>query len=1059
MHKGWSKKFKNCIRASLVAFLLTIMVLSGPFEAPGPNLLPVVRAQTVTAVGSVTPAAHALLVGSSGNVRVDIPKPGIAVRIEIPRDFLQGVVSGENDTHFITSNIRNDYYYYSVVDESAHWTYDWRGTDSDGPCFKPNFSFYDPNAPYCVEIWNYLNYPGFKQPVPNFDYCANKNATRWVFNCFSPPRFVLFRNLNSPAIAGGYNFTLFIANRTNTLGYPDFVHAYNATLFVPVSMAYNAGFIAGYVCDAGTLPMQCNPGPIRGKGIVYALSEATGNIVARSYLNQSLCQASGVNCGLFNLTGLAPGNYQIEGAAGVDHGQAYSLTPCCSGGPPFPTATIYVRANGSPGFTRLPLRRSPVVCGSITYQNPSGAPINSLSGNPYLIAAGFGLGNPSFELNVTVEGTDPLGHVFRYESVSTGTSSDSFNLTTGTGVRYVGTDPYGTEFAGLPAPEDFGSSGYTITVKVWVSGYVQFGGFPTVLLLQSPGTTTPSCSPSNQPTVLVNMHTGGVITGLLRFLNSPQNLESPCAAELSLPITASPPLQCSPLPGEVQGALFGGNVVVQAYDQSGRLSGVTVIDGTGPDGSTQYANAICQATDYTGHCAELRFYIIGFSEYYNHTLSGVWKEHDYGLPDGTYSLQVYVRGYELTSTSPTTIAITNGSNGNVTVDMIRGGAFEVTVSSYDNRFGSRAVQAMFQWRFLNSSIPVRGRVYFYDSSGRTVGYVEALMESAGPNELAVAQFTTDSFKVVFAGQNWSLREIWFYGDLPTHITNDNYTLLAYTLGYVRQFPNGVSSTNNLVGFSQVYIALFIANEFDTTVPVYHDPQTRTATPEYDHSIGEVFSTGLSGAETANLTAGVSTLSFNVFGFGGMQLGDTASCETVVLLRGPLPLCGQGHFYYVGTDGIRYFDYGLDVGNYTEQVPEFGFTAHFLQTSSSAAVQFKDLFLQAGVVVNAIEMGLIMQGPGSTVSGYNEQPPCLVQLCVVPLSWAQVTATNSSYSRFVPTVDGTYDGVDALFLPEGTYNVTFSDLQYQSQTFTNYRVGWGSSNSLTPPFLCPTGITC
>jgi len=1093
--RGRGRKIKDFLLALLVIVLAATFIITSPFEGIYPAFLPPARAQTVTAVGSISPASNGLLIGSSGNVRVNIPVSGIAVRIEIPREFLQGVVFGENDTHFITSNIRNDYYYYNVVDESAHWTYDWQDNASDGACFKPNFSYHDPNAPYCVEIWNYLNSPRFLQPdrtvlcyasgtpydsalpcPPTYfsnhvfdytylvgkDYCQTANVGKYVFGCFSAPRFVLFSNLKSPSLAGDYNFTLEVTNRTNILGYPDFVHAWKTPLYVPASMTYNAGFIAGNVCDAGTARSgKCNTvtGPVSGEGIVYALNETSGVIVARAYLDQpSVCASASVGCGFFNLTGLAPGDYEIEGSAGVNlgpinHNLTYSLTPCCSGGPPFPTATIYVPPNGNPGITTLPLRRAPIVCGTITYETPGGAPINSLSRNPYLIAAGFNRILPNgkkFGLNVTVEGTDPAGHIFRFTGISTDSSSDSFELLTGANVTYAGTDPYGTEFAGLPAPEDLGPGGYTVTVRVWVSGYIQFGGFPTVQLLQSPGQTTPSC-PTLGQSVSVIMHMGGIITGSFRFMNSPQNLESPFAAEASLPITPRPP---------IPDALFGGNIVIQAYDQSGFLRGVTVVYGTGPDGSTQYASAICQALDSTGHCAIVRFYIIGFTEYYNHTLSGTWEEHDYGLADGTYSLQAYVRGYELTSTGPEAVSINNGSNGTVSVDMTRGGAFEVSVNSYDNRFGSRAVQAMLQWRFLNSSVPVWARVYFYNSGGLTVGYVDALMETGSSNALGVISFTSDSFEVIFAGQNWSLREIWFYGYIPTHITNDTYTIKAYTLGYVRQFAGGVNAANSLVGFSQVYIALFYANEVDLTLPLFANLQAFTQTTQYNNSIGQVFSIGLTGAEMLNGNTSMTTLVFNIYGFGGMQLNQ-ALCQTDVFLRGVQEICGQGHFFYHAPDGTLYFDYGLDVGNYTSQVPEFGFTVHFLQPWGSPVVSFTDLFLQAGVVVRAIQMGLIMQGPGSSVSGYNTQPTCFIQLCVVPLSWAQVTASNSTYSRSVPTLDGTYDGVDALFLPAGTYNVTFSDLQYQSQSVTNFSVGWGGSYSLLPPqqYLCPIGIMC
>jgi hypothetical protein len=400
--------------------------------------------------------------------------------------------------------------------------------------------------------------------------------------------------------------------------------------------------------------------------------------------------------------------------------------------------------------------------------------------------------------------------------------------------------------------------------------------------------------------------------------------------------------------------------------------------------------------------------------------------------------------------------------------MTRGGAFEVTVSSFDNIFGTLAVQAMLPWRFLNSSIPVSARVYFYDSSGRTVGYVEVLMVNAVPNELGVLQVTTEWFTVIFAGQNWSLREIWFYGYTPTHITNDVYTIKAYTLGYVRQYPGGVTSPNTLVGFGQAYIVLFVANEVDVTVPLFSNPLSRTFTKEYAQSIGEVFSSGLTGAETANLTAGQATPGFNIYGFGGMQLNTTLRLNSTYQITlcqtdefGGLDnlgvvqnICGQGHFFYVGTDGTLYYDYGLGVGTYTELVPEFGFTAHFLQVSASPVIQFTDLFLESGFVVQAIQMARVIESSPSLVQGWNDFP-----FSVAPLSWAQVHATNATYYRSVPTLDGYYDGVNALFLPGGVYNVTFSDVQYQSQA-VSIALGWGGSYPLSPPTpLCPSGTTC
>ena len=399
-------------------------------------------------------------------------------------------------------------------------------------------------------------------------------------------------------------------------------------------MAYNPGSISGNICDAGTgqgAPLACNP--IRGKGIVYAMqcpaapticSTKNANIVARAYVDQSKCKSG--SCGLFNLTGLAPGNYLIEGSAGADNGIAYSLTNY--GYPnltpiPFQVTPLPSNPNSNIG-NALPLRRAPLVCGLIQYYSNTNSitPIRSLKDNPYLIAAGFESNitsnlkyNQKYNLSITVEGTDPSGHVFRFQGNSSDTTAgDLFNLTTGVGVKYVGADPYGTEFAGLPAPEDLSLLQYTLSVSVWVSGYIQ-PLTETALVWQSPGPTPPSCSsplPAGSFTVSPNpirVQMGGLITGTLQFCGTfPPSctLESPHNASASLPIHRT-----NTSLDNGTDSLFGGNVLVEAFDGSGLLRGITVINGTWPNGTTSYR-----------YSTSLRFYMIGFSEYYNHSLSG-----------------------------------------------------------------------------------------------------------------------------------------------------------------------------------------------------------------------------------------------------------------------------------------------------------------------------------------------------------------------------------------------------------------------------------------------------
>ena len=163
----------------------------------------------------------------------------------------------------------------------------------------------------------------------------------------------------------------------------------------------------------------------------------------------------------------------------------------------------------------------------------------------------------------------------------------------------------------------------------------------------------------------------------------------------------------------------------------------------------------------------------------------------------------------------TWITVSQGANQSATVRMVRGGAVQVTVGSYDNIPGTRNVQAKMPWRFLNFSIPIKARVYFYDNLSRTIGYSEVDLVEGKDN------VTLYTFLVNFAGQNWSLREIWFYGDLPTHFSYGNYTLRGYTLGYVQQKP--ISFPENLCSVALSFMILLYGNEIDLITPIFQSP--------------------------------------------------------------------------------------------------------------------------------------------------------------------------------------------------------------------------------------------
>jgi len=1007
-------KHRSCITALIILLMLLAAILP---QSSINQSMPIVHAQPAVS-DSLRPSKYwGVFTGSSGDVEIDIDHPGIAARVEIPREFLAGVVFGENDTHFVQSDIRNDYYYYSLVDEAKHWTYGWQGKPSDGPCFKPKFTIYDPNAPWCLEIWNYLN---------------------GTFLTFTPPKFIRLVSLNSPSIAGNYNFTLYVANQTNSIGYPDFVNAWNTTIQVPVSLSDNPGSISGTICDADNPSLFCQT--IQARGVVYAINNSTGQI-ARAYVNATT--------GRFNVTGLSPGLYYLEGSAGVwnvscSSGEcpvAYSLSDppwvCNSDPSQQGSCNAYVAVSrGSVVGMQVKLHRAPQICGSLNYFNGGTLqPVAHSLTDTLLPGAGFRVLNITIELTDSPDLSSP-GRVFgRYLNISSNTSRDAFRIITGVGERYVGLDPYGTEFAGLPSLTStsvthLGSGAYILWVHVWISGYLQASISP-VTIISMPGMRDPSDEcvsgvgwgnhPQPDP---ILMDTGGVISGRIQFWNL-VTPETPDQAEASLSVRRV-------------NNLFGGNVVVEAFDHSGILRGVTVLNGTRPDGGTSYGNS-----------SSIPFYIVGFSEFYNRTWAGAWEVKDYGLPGDTYSLTAFICGYEEDLANTPLVTVSGGGNQSVTVRMIRGGAVQVTVGSYDNIPGTRNVQAAMPWRFLNFSIPVKARVYFYDNLSDIVGYSEVdLVE--GKNNV-----TLTTFLVTFAGQNWSLREIWFYGDLPTHFSYGNYTLRGYTLGYVQQ--TGISFPESLCALSLSFMILLYGDEIDLIAPIYTTPNLLGQVPEHAHAIGQAYQadTGLlAGALAANVTIRTTTIDFPIFGFGATLLNTT-------ITKFNSTFNGQGHFFYVGPDGTRYYDYGLE-GNppigvsYFTQLPEFGFSvAHFMSISPFGIIFFKDLFLELGSFANMVSMAKVIQGtPSSVVEGFCAglcSPPF-----VMPLTWVRVSAGNSSYSRSAVTVDGQYDGVESLFLPAGSYNITFSVAWYFPQTTSIVNVGWSGVYSLLPPegILCP-----
>ena len=267
-----------------------------------------------------------MFTGTTGDMNITIDEPGVAVRIKIPREFLEGAIvpsmrQAVNDTHFVRSDISSDYYYYTINDTSEYYPY-------------------NENAPYNITI----------QRPPDY---LDDNCIGPIYQNFTEPKLVLLEGLEAPTISGIYNISVYIAPNVNLtvgkdFGKPIFLDSPNMEFQVHVSMREDPGHIYGYIIDDRTAP----PITITAKGIVYAIEVNTG-MIGRGYVDPTT--------GFFNVTGLYAGEYRLEGSAGYFATTGHAYSPTLS-------QTTYIVSRGvGVNVFNLPLDRGFNITGSITY--------------------------------------------------------------------------------------------------------------------------------------------------------------------------------------------------------------------------------------------------------------------------------------------------------------------------------------------------------------------------------------------------------------------------------------------------------------------------------------------------------------------------------------------------------------------------------------------------------------------------------------------------------------------------------------------------------------------
>jgi len=758
------------------------------------------RAEQAIVPSLISPSqGWGIFAGTRGDLEVTVDRPGIAVRIEVPREFLNG--RRENDTSFLSSDISSDYYYYSVIDQSLHYS-----RYRDAPGYKPNFPPYDPNAPYTVEVWSH-------------------NGTGFVR--FSPPRHVWMKGISAPPVAGRYEFLVYVAEGTcENSCLPLFPVDPTRRLTITVSLGPQPCSIKGFIID----PLTDPPRAITAKGVVYAFDKER-NLVARSFVDN--------NTGFFEICGLREGEYRLEASAGYwnNTGYAYVLTR-------HPDAIRVFRDGNT--TVRILLNRGCTITGEIRYADPLGNPIASLS-HPSFDGLTHPWSNSRYRvgsLNYTVEAVTESGEtVASFSAQSSGSSSDPFVLKDRGEICYVGYPPTATAYSGI-LPGKY-------LIRAWAFGYVQKNLLPV------------TATPYSTVKVQVTLTTGGAIVGTINF-RDPRTLrpETPRKAEqLGF--------------GTSTGCLYGGNILISAYDSQGKLAAVTTIEGTLLNGTTAYADL-----------STIRFHLIGFSESLNRTYSGVWKRRDCGIASGGYSVRIHVRGYRQMENGEVTIY--EGSNSTVHITLLRqAGVSAVVVSTTLSDGYSTEVP----WAFKDLTPQPYLRFYVYHREGSEAGYVETRI---GPRTPA-----TCTSPLNFTGRVCTISDIIFHGCVPNSLTEGSYELKAFTFGYIQRSSHRLIVSEGYV--VQTGLRIYQGLNASGTVWVKAGGFLASMTENAEARIEAYDSYGALAAATSSYPkSGQGSFNFTLAG-----------------------LRGVGHFFHVTPSGDRVKDYGIQSGKYRVKIHDFG----------------------------------------------------------------------------------------------------------------------------------------
>jgi hypothetical protein len=682
-----------------------------------------------------------------------------------------------------------------------------------------------------------------------------------------------------------------------------------------------------------TIPVSMREDASSISGVIYDITDedppipAPGIVYAKEVSTGATARAYiDASSGFFNITGLYEGDYVVSATAGfcdITH-HAYAPTEF--------REIVNVSRGTEHHLSSFPLYRGGVIYGNITYLNSSSTPsfpMRSIDDNGWFSKLGI------THLNYSIQAYGEDGKLAgEYKGVSQGDKTwDPFRID-------------GLNYSGL--------SKQKYKLKVQIFGYIQERAVDVNVL---------SYEETHQIDIYVKC--GGLITGKIKLPETPRNLE--------LYTT-----------GNNTGALFGGNIIAEAYNIRGELKGLTVLNRTFTNGTVAYADQ-----------DEIRFYILGFSDFYNKTYSGIWNRKDFGLESGQYYIRVFLNGFVQLMDEPVTVSL--GHNSTVVVECITGGIVKMVIESVDAASPQSQVEKV-PWSFPKRLM----RVWLNDEQSNDRGEVFDLRTEdiplIWPTSTCRYKVGKSNVTVWYVGNNWSLDNIIYYGAIPNAVSNGTYPIKAYTYGYVE-----VMSSSVTVELPTIF-ELGKRPRIITGIVWLQQGAGIKGTVFFMHSYINVPIT-----ERAHITVNVKTESGSLM---GVQMGveEPGAKYTSFSIYGLYEFKPSGyqipdHFYYVLESGHRIKDYGLEPGTYSIEVGEFGFYSRFVQTEEkkvtlSSLNEVEETFFEMEKLVLAY----------GVIYGYSMRKD------LIPLSWVQVVSTDRSTTSL--------DGEFKLYLSDGVHSLDF-----------------------------------